>query len=32
MCGAGFNPGCSKHWEYYFDVGEAKGKKEMEDG
>ncbi|KAF1973784.1 zinc finger CHY domain-containing protein [Bimuria novae-zelandiae CBS 107.79] len=21
-CGSGFNPGCKKHWELYFEVGE----------
>ena len=22
-CGAAFNPGCSSHWHYYFEMGET---------
>jgi uncharacterized CHY-type Zn-finger protein len=22
-CGAGFNPGCRKHWHFYFEAGES---------
>jgi len=25
-CGAGFNPGCRKHWHFYFGVEEERGK------
>ncbi len=23
-CGAGFNPGCSNHWHYYFEMEESR--------